>query len=45
MEQTKFSYPEIPYIVDRNFYDYLVEVDKVLKQLAMAINRIEERIA
>lgn len=40
----KFSYPDIPYMVDRNLYDYLYSLDRVVRAQGDAINKLAEKI-
>lgn len=42
MKQYKFQYPDIPVIVDRQMYDYMFNIDRVIREQGMAINRIIE---
>lgn len=38
----KFSYPDIPYTVDRELYDYFFSIDRVLRMHGDAINKLLE---
>ena len=40
----KFSYPDIPYMVDRSLYDYLYSLDRVVRAHGEAINKLAEKI-
>lgn len=40
----KFSYPDIPYTVDRNLYDYLYSLDRTIRAQGEAINKLAEKI-
>ena len=40
----KFSYPDIPYMVDRSLYDYLYSLDRTIRAHGEAINKIAEKI-
>lgn len=44
MTQTKFAYPEIPYVIERKMYDYMVELDQLLKHMCIAINKLEDKV-
>ena len=36
----KFSYPDIPYMVDRSLYDYLYSLDRTIRAQGEAINKL-----
>ena len=40
----KFSYPDIPYMVDRSLYDYLYSLDRTVRAHGAAINKLAEKI-
>ena len=40
----KFSYPDIPYTVDRSLYDYLYSLDRIIRAQGDAINKLAEKI-
>ena len=40
----KFSYPDIPYMVDRSLYDYLYSLDRTIRAHGEAINKLSEKI-
>ena len=40
----KFSYPDIPYTIDRSLYDYLYSLDRVVRAQGDAINKLAEKI-
>ena len=40
----KFSYPDIPYIVDRSLYDYLFSLDRTIRAQGEAINKLASKI-
>ena len=39
----KFSYPDIPYMVDRSLYDYLYSLDRTVRAQGDAINKLAEK--
>lgn len=41
----KFSYPDIPYMVDRSLYDYLYSLDRTVRAQGDAINKLAKEIA
>ena len=41
----KFSYPDIPYMVDRSLYDYLYSLDRTVRAQGEAINKLAKEIA
>lgn len=44
MNITRFSYPDIPYIDNRVLYDYIFQLDKVIRKLAATINTLETKV-
>ena len=40
----KFSYPDIPYMVDRSLYDYLFNIDRVIRAQGDAINQLAKKV-
>ena len=40
----KFSYPDIPYTVDRTLYDYLFTLDRVIRAHGDAIIYLAEKV-
>ena len=40
----KFSYPDIPYTIDRNLYDYLYSLDRIVRAQGDAINKLAEKV-
>lgn len=40
----KFSYPDIPYMVDRTLYDYLFMLDRTIRAQGEAINKLAEKV-
>ena len=41
----KFSYPDIPYMVDRSLYDYLYSLDRTIRAQGEAINKLAKEVA
>ena len=41
----KFSYPDIPYMVDRSLYDYLFNLDRLVRAQGEAINKLAKEIS
>lgn len=42
MKQFKFKYPDIPFVTDRSLYDYMFNLDRLVREQGEAINKLVE---
>lgn len=43
-DKYKFSYPDIPHVIDRDMYDYFFSLDQVLKMQGAAIKDLLKKV-
>ena len=44
MKQIKFKYPDIPFVEERTLYDYMFNMDRLVREQGEAINQLVEVI-
>ena len=42
MKQYKFKYPDIPFVAERTLYDYMFNMDRLVREQGEAINKLVE---